>query len=74
MMFGLEVINLIVRQDTVSEYEKSMFSGASLKSTGVAPETDCKWNTMLGGILLAVVLLVSKHTVHALVLTVGKLN
>jgi hypothetical protein len=74
MMFGLDVINMMVRQDTVSEYGESMFSEASSKSTGDAPETDCKWNTMLGTIVLAVVLLVSKHTVDASLLTVGKLN
>jgi hypothetical protein len=74
MMLGLESINMMVRHDTVSEYGESMFSGASSKSTGTAPDTDCKWNTMLGTIVLAVVLVVSKHTVDALLLTVGKLN
>jgi len=76
MMLGLEVINMMVRQDTVSEYGdgESMFSKASSKSTGAAPETDCRWNTMLGTIVLAVMLLVSKHTVDASLLTVGKLN
>jgi hypothetical protein len=74
MMLGLDVINMMVRQDTVSEYGESMFSESSSKSTGTAPETDCKWNTMLGTIVLAVVLLVSKHTVDALLLTVVKLN
>jgi acyl-CoA thioesterase len=75
MTIGPEgVPDMMARHNTpVSEGRRNTFSGYSTKSTGSAPDTDCKWNTIFGYMVLAVALLTSKHTVGEL-LTIGKLN
>ncbi len=65
--------DMMVRHTTVSEDVKSTFSGDSTKSTVSAPDTDSKWNTIYGTMVLAVALLTSKHTEGEL-LTIGKSN
>jgi hypothetical protein len=62
----------MVRHSTVSEDGRSTLSRDSTKSTGSAPDTDCKWNTIFG-MTYSVALLTSKHMVGEL-LTIGKLN
>jgi hypothetical protein len=73
MIIMLKGSDKMVRQYRVSDAGSNMFSSASLKSTGAAPETDCKWNTMLGTVVLAVALLILKHWKGG-ILTIGKLN
>ncbi len=68
------LIDMMVRHNTpVSGGWRNTFSGYSTKSTGSPPDTDCKWNTIFGYMVLAVALLTSKHTVGEL-LTIGKVN
>ncbi len=66
------VSDWMVRHSTVSETGKSTLSRDSTKSTGCAPDTDCKWNTIFG-MKNILTLLTSKHTVGEL-LTIGKVN
>jgi len=75
MTIGPEgLIDMMARHNTsVSEGRRNTFSGDSTKSTDSAPDTDCKWNTIFGYMVLAVALLTSKHTKGEL-LTIGKVN
>ncbi len=64
---------MMVRHAWVSESRRNTFSTDSTKSTGSASDTDSKWKTIFGTMVLAVAVLTSKHTVDEL-LTIGKLN